>query len=309
MRGLLLGISLLWAVFASAQFDFDSRVDTNRIRIGEQVALQLTVRDVEEPQKIIWPEQMSQLPPELELVHSAGPDTLFQRGIYSYRLTMYVTSWDTGHWVIPPMSIGYKGQYQQSEAFLISVEDTKLHDSDRLEDIRPIMNEEISFWEWLQANWHFLLIIFCLLLLLGLAYFAYRSWHKRKERLLAARLSLPNNKALHAIEQLRQESAHQDWDKKRFYTALTQIIRTFIEEEFSIPAPELTSTETLIAIRPLAWHVEYVNSLSLLLREGDLVKFAAAHGSDEEALAHMNRCEDFIIGLSNHQEELSTGDE
>ncbi len=102
---------------------------------------------------------------------------------------------------------------------------------------------------------------------------------RRKIRVL--RMS-PQERALHDLEQLLAEDLHTQGQFKLFYHRITAIIRRFIEKQYGIRAPELTTTEFLAqAARNPAFPDAVLQRLQQFLEAADLVKFAAFQPSPE----------------------------
>ncbi len=81
--------------------------------------------------------------------------------------------------------------------------------------------------------------------------------------------------ALKSLNELRESRALQDRDAEQIYIRLISILRLFVQEQFGISAPRLTTAEFLDALRAdqhLA--TEFRAQLQELLISADLVKFA-----------------------------------
>jgi len=81
--------------------------------------------------------------------------------------------------------------------------------------------------------------------------------------------------ALHELDRLAEEKLWQHGHIKQYYTRLTEIIRSYIEKQFSIPAMEMTTDEILEQWKHNGnKSLELFTSLKELLGLADLVKFA-----------------------------------
>ena len=63
---------------------------------------------------------------------------------------------------------------------------------------------------------------------------------------------------------------------KQYYSALTDILRTYISRRWEVGAMEMTTDEIIDALRPLELPDKARMDLTAILRDGDLVKFAKA---------------------------------
>ncbi len=98
---------------------------------------------------------------------------------------------------------------------------------------------------------------------------------KLKRKIEIMRMT-PGERARFELEQLLAKDLPAKGQFKTFYFAITAIIRTYIERQHGIRAPELTTPEFLAAAakRP-AFHPAVVERLREFLESADLVKFAA----------------------------------
>lgn len=306
MRAFACILLTLFAIESNAQFDLYSDLDTNTIRIGEQCILDLRISGVDEPDLIEWPRPEGSLSDQLELVYLHGPDTISTTEGTQYQMLLYITAWDSGYWALPPIQVGYKGHYEQTDPQLISVKSLPLRSDHSIEDIRPVRGVNLNWQDWLSAYWERLAYgglalgtLAILLLLLNRHKTAVAQANKRKY--MAADL-----KAIRALKELRSESAYSAWEKKDFYVTLSEIVRRFLEERFNLPALELTSSETVKAIRALNLEDPWTAQIASMLERADMVKFAKAAANDEIALSHFEESFGFV---DNHRTELSQEDE
>ncbi len=116
-----------------------------------------------------------------------------------------------------------------------------------------------------------LVSIALLLILLGGVFLA----SKLKRKMEVMRMS-PAERARYELDQLLVKDLPAKGQFKEFYFAITGIIRTYIERQHGIRAPELTTPEFLEAAakRP-AFKPAVVERLQEFLESADLVKFAA----------------------------------
>jgi len=81
--------------------------------------------------------------------------------------------------------------------------------------------------------------------------------------------------ALKSLHELRESRALQDKDTEQIYIRLISILRLFVQEQFGILAPRLTTAEFLRAIKnDQRLSTEFRAQLQELLNSADLVKFA-----------------------------------
>jgi hypothetical protein len=112
-------------------------------------------------------------------------------------------------------------------------------------------------------------------LVLVAAVVLYRLLRRPPRRAAAAPPRPPHELAAEALEQLRQRGLVREGAFKEYYSALTAIVRTYIERRFEIRAPEMTTEEFLLASARRGRLVgPHRALLTEFLTESDLVKFA-----------------------------------
>ena len=104
----------------------------------------------------------------------------------------------------------------------------------------------------------------------------------------------PHEQAFKALEQLREERLWQEGKHKEYYSALTDILRTYIDGHFGVGAMEMTSDEIVDAMRSVELPQKSAMDLTQILRDADLVKFAKAVPEAEENEAAFHAAWDFV---------------
>lgn len=271
VKNYFLHIIMLFGVFAVAQKtpSVSIKVDTTKIRIGEQINYQIIVDDVENG--VIFPKLQLDSLGKIEIIKSLSIDTLKNRLIKKYKLT----SFDSGSYVIPKQAIFIWNQPYYTDSIPIDVATVAVDTTkQKLYPIKAIHNEPYTLADFKSYLWWILGI----LILIGLAlYFILRK--KKTQEEIEARIP-PYERALNRLKALDEKQLWQKNKIKKYYVELTDIIRTYIERELNIPALESTTDELLETITDfnmsstLNIPEEIINKLRKLLNEGDLVKFA-----------------------------------
>ena len=78
------------------------------------------------------------------------------------------------------------------------------------------------------------------------------------------------------MEELQNQKLWQNNKHKEYYSALTDILRTYIDGRFGVGAMEMTTDEIIEAIKSLDLSQKLAMDVLNLLRDADLVKFAKA---------------------------------
>lgn len=146
-----------------------------------------------------------------------------------------------------------------------------------IRDIKPLMILP-SHWHW---DWIFLaLVVICVAAWLVILFLKAPP---EEEKIEVVPLK-PWEKAYDRLENLRLKKLIERPYLKPFYIELSDIIRRYLEERFSIKAPEMTTEEFLQSLEssPVLNEAEQ-SMLKEFLHMCDMVKFAKFQPSREEA--------------------------
>lgn len=139
-----------------------------------------------------------------------------------------------------------------------------------------------------------------IIMLLATAYFVATTLRRRIQIL---RMS-PTERARFELDRLLAQNLPEQGKYKEFYFAITGIIRTYIERQHGIRAPELTTPEFLAAAaqRP-AFKPVVVERLKQFLESADLVKFAAWMPTQSAIEATIHTARDYLAEDEPHPDQ------
>ncbi len=291
-------------VFVSVSFGQQAQVsvsaDTNAILIGEQVELDLKYQ-FPDNQIGLFPVFKDTITSLIEIVKQTPIDTLVnsENGIKTLSQKLYITSFDTGYHVIPPLPFGLmsKGDSTydilQSEPLLLNVFTVEV---DTTKDIKPItlpMGEPYTLGE--------IMPYVAIVLVVGILVFAIFYFYQRKKKnkpffVKKEKPALPpHEEAINRLEELRIKKLWQKDRLKEYHSELTDIIRYYIERRFDFQAMEMVSSEILERLKGEAQVNEQVKAkLKATLELADLVKFAKSGATAIENDTSLNNCLDFV---------------
>lgn len=111
-------------------------------------------------------------------------------------------------------------------------------------------------------------------------------------------------RALDALETLRQQQLWQQGRVKEYHTQLTDIVRNYLEETYSIPSTEMTSDQTLDAFHSCSAYTEEASSqLQQMLQTADMVKFAKSQPQPYQHDLSMTQAVNFVkLTAPKHEE-------
>ena len=166
-------------------------------------------------------------------------------------------------------------------------------------DIKDIAKAKSS------SNWWKYVLVILLLALIGYIIYRYIKQRPKKDKVEEIVFKTPIEKATTLLQQLESKELWQKGEVKSYYSELTDIARTYIEEEINIPAMESTTSELIINLRltakkkKLKLSQETLQNLEKVLMQADLVKFAKVKPLDYEIEEDKKRISNTIVVIHN----------
>ena len=175
----------------------------------------------------------------------------------------------------------------------VSVTPLELGEDEELKDIEsqavlPVPPDPISFVQERSR-----LVILTAFGALGLAVLALYFWQRR---LATGRThpSAPAEVALRELDRISSMPLDSESDFKERYTLVSDCLRDYLLSRFYVPAPELTTRQTLEELG-LSGRLDWaISPLEGILNESDLVKFARFLPTRDDAVSIIERSRDFV---------------
>lgn len=252
-------------------------LDSTHILIGDQVNL---ILELEKPESLNmdFPVLANNLSEYIEILRQSPIDTILENNTMKLVQKLLITSFDSGEHRIPPfwfrLYLDDRMDSVASNELFLKVFTMEIDTTQGPTDIKmpygaPITLKEVTPW------------ILGILLLGGILFFIFYYISRRKRNLPVFVLpSKPKEPAhivaLRDLDRIKDEKLWQKDKIKEYYSQVTDVLRTYIEERFAIPAPEYTTEETLRAFTTVGnlLSAKSMSNLSQILSLADLVKFA-----------------------------------
>lgn len=289
-------VLLLTAVFfvvytSSAQIV--SAIDRSELKIGEQItySIQATLDSTSQvafPKSIVFP---------MEVVGAPKADTLLIDGKWKILQKYKLTQFDSGHFHLPKLKVYIDSLAYETEAYDIVVNDVAVDTTQqKMYDIKPIIEVEKAFvmpWDW---------IIFALVLsTFSYGLFLYykkgiEKFEKEEEALIPA-----FDKALSALEALEKSQYLIKEEYKEYYSELTNIVRSYLEEEINISALESTTQQLIDQLEllkdsgALELDQQTIDRFDEILKTADLVKFARSKPEISKAETDREQLKEVVL--------------
>lgn len=261
---------------ASAQVTVEQMVDSVGILIGEQTALRLTAT-FPEGSRVVWPKlkERQYVTPGVEVVETTGPDTIAREGKLIKAQKVYtITSFGESLYAIPALTVKVNGKpYKGATSALkvITVDVDTLHPN-QFYPPKDVQDNPFEWSEWAPLFWLSLVVV----LLAAAAFYLYIRLKQNKPIITKVRIVRhvpPHQRALKAIEKIKEERMPSSEDQKAYYTSLTDTLRQYIQERFGFNAKEMTSDQIIDNLQRLGDR-KMIDELRELFQTADLVKFA-----------------------------------
>ena len=258
MKKLLIFLLLPTAMFAR----LNVKVDSTNILIGDQINFSIKANIFEGDSLPHFTETIG----ALEIVSKSLVDSIKTNEGWQLTQSYILTVWDSGVYYIP--SVRFKSFVSDSIAIIVNT--IEMPEDAELKDIKAPIHAPISFDE--------LSPYLLALLILALLIYAIIWYVKNREKAPAdiktvERVIPPYEIALKELEKLNAKKLWQEDNVKEYYSELSEIIRTYIENGIGTPAMEIPTQEILFQL-----HQKSIDTIKLkeLLTRADLAKFAKA---------------------------------
>tara|TARA_R110000868_G_scaffold817_7_gene6045 strand:+ start:3185 stop:4843 length:1659 start_codon:yes stop_codon:yes gene_type:complete len=251
-----------------------SGVDVDSIKIGEQLNFIINVQ-ADSTDQVIFPEGQTFSP--LEMVEAFATDTVRENAKITLIKKYALTQFDSGSYTLPQQKVLINEKSFLTDSLKIAV-NTILVDTiaQQMYDIKDIINvdKKTSFpWKWIIG------IVLVLALIGGLLYwFVWRKKKLTEEEKVA--LLPPYDRAMLELKKLENSKYLIQDEYKQYYSELTGIVRSYLEEDVHISALESTTDQLIEKLELLkdAGNLKLDNEtlfqFKRILQTSDLVKFA-----------------------------------
>jgi hypothetical protein len=294
-RGLAV-LCLFITLVTRAQTDpkVSSKVDTTSIKIGEQIQFQVTV-EADTSAQVIFPEGQTFSP--LETVEAFKTDTTRQLDRMTLQKIYALTQFDSGTFTLPIQRIEIDGKGYFTDSLNVQVSTVEVDTITReIYDIKPMIpveknSAEIPFYLW---------IFLGVLIIAGLGYWFFfrkkRLSEDEKEALLP-----PYDRALLELKKLENSRYLIQDEFKKYYSELTDIVRSYLEEDVHISALESTTGQLITKLEmmkdagTLKIEADTIDQFKKILETADLVKFARSKPELSKAEQDRKAIEQIVI--------------
>ncbi len=249
-----------------------AKIDTTKIRLGEQINYTVTV-EADQLDVVIFPEGQTFSP--LEMIESYKVDTSFAQARMTLIKKYGLTQFDSGSYNIPRQRILIGDRTLQTDSFQVDVNNVVLDTVNQgLYDIKPVIElptDYSKFWKYL---------LWIVPVILAIALFLFWLLRRHKKRVEAEKYIPPFEQALASLRQLDESGFIASAKYKEYYSTLTDTVRRYYDEKVYDRALESTTDELIerLELEKNSGHIDFnsetIKQLKEIFKRADLVKFA-----------------------------------
>jgi len=250
------------ALFCTAQnkITIKATIDKSRIVIGEQTHLTLRAEfPLQVPMSFFTIDSI----PHFEILERKKIDTVDDRQGIKLSQTLTLTSFDSGHWVIPSFELPADTP-MYTDSLAVEVSFSPFDPNQEYHDIKDVIDVQVK--EKKQETWYWYAAASAVLV----AAIIYLLLRKKKKPITKIPSVDAYKEAKQELEKLRKENPAS----KMFYTRLVDIFRLYISKRKGIASLQKTTDDLVVQLRSLKLPDEEFNRLAQALRMSDFVKFA-----------------------------------
>jgi len=262
-KNLFLFCFLLFAIVSHSQDKISIRasIDNNNIVIGQQIHLNLNANfPPHEPMRFFAIDTIA----HFEILERKKIDTIDNNGGIKLSQSLTLTSFDSGHWVIPPFELA-GDKPMLTDSIPVNVGFSPFDPKQDYHDIKDVI--DVKAQEKKKEDWYWY-VAASALLIAAIVYFLVRK--KKRPTVSNVPVVDPYTEAKQELEKLRREQL----SSKLFYTRLVDIFRVYVSRRRGIASMQKTTDDLVVQLKSLKLGEPAFNKLAQALTMSDFVKFA-----------------------------------
>lgn len=288
---------VLFTSFIVAQNPVETTVDTTRIKIGDTFSYTIRVQ-TNKNSKVFFPE--SEQLGSFDVVESKAVDTIATDDVLELIKQYDLTSFDEGSFTVPQLPIIIDANQFKTDSIAVNVTGVAVDTlKTPLYDIKNISTTGASF----SSNWFY--VIFAVIsLLIGLGLYLFIKKRQEKNLTEEDKYKTPYEKAVKKLKKLEEKKNWVKDNPKEYYSNMTDITRSFLEDTFDISAHELTTFQIISILNSTLKDNEIkidpvvIKEFKRILETADLVKFAKSQPSEQEVTNDTNKTQTIINDIN-----------
>lgn len=292
---LISGITALGAKPMSIKASLDSAT----LEMGRQTRLHLNIIVPADKQGTLIAKPETKLTDNIEIVSLPAADTAdLDNNLIEIKQDIIIQSFDSGDYVIPEIVYLSGTDSLLSNKLSLRVYPVNVSNMTTINPDADIEKGDSKWWDFLPDflvdYWEWILTAIILIIICTVLYLAFR---KKKINLpfkaQVPKLS-PYEVAMRELSSLKEQNLCANGQEKEYYTRLTDILRVYLQERFSINAMEMTSTQITRALNENEETKMPNRLMRQILEIADFVKFAKVRPMPEDNVKSFNSALQFV---------------
>ena len=299
IQALIMAMMLLALPAMAGNTTISAKLDSTHVLMGKTIGLHISVVQDREVNGLMLNLVADTLNAKVEIADKGKADTTaLDNNRLQINRDITLQAFDPGTYQLPAILYVVGGDTLRSkETLTLTVDSIKVDPQGKIKDFKPVAEAPFKLLDWIPDFisdywWAWL----AGLLLLAFGIYAYFKWYKKginplkpvKKRLP------PYEEAMQALSNLKSRNLWQNGQEKEYYTALTDILRVYIDRRFGINAVEMTSTQIMDKIRQNEDAHIAKEQLNNVLEIADFVKFANMHTLADDNEIAFQRAVNFV---------------
>ncbi len=254
-------------------------LDTAVVTVGDQMHFTIRVtHGVAE--RVRWPDSLDLAP--FEVLDAQTPEPQREGDRTTSSLVLTLAAFEVGDLEIPRFNVAVDGTEEpvilSTDGWAVTVESVGLDEGGDIRDVKgpfAIPRNWLLLTPWVMA----------LFAAVAAGYWMYRRYRLREvgEALVSSAPPRPPHEvAYEALEALERSPLLEQGKVKEYYIRVSDILRTYVERRYGVPALEMATVEVLEGLEDAGLHGGTLMDVRQFLELADLVKFAK-HTPDPEA--------------------------
>ncbi len=302
LLGLLMAIVVVGAfpINGNAQaFQIKTDIDQRKILLGDPIEYQLEVTH-DKQLDVSWP-QLNDSLGSMEVLEYNPADTIDEDGQQvTIAQKLKITAFEPGQYMLPSQQFRFYEkrdttlQRINTDTFMVTVNAMKVDTASSPKPIKEVVDIPYTFKELAPY----------LLGGLGVILVAILIWwliKKRKQKPSTPKPAKPNKPpyqlAMEQLRALKQENLWQKGEVKEYHDRLTDIVREFLENQYSISALEYTTDQIMDNLQYTNISTDQKGQLKEIFELADLAKFAKLQPNAEQNERSMEVAMEFLMDV------------
>jgi len=269
-----------------------STIDTASIRIGEEIIYTIQV-EADSTDLVLFPEGQTFNP--LEVIESYKIDTTRLQDKIKLIKKYGLTQFDSGSYTIPTQRIVINNNPFNTDSVKVEVANVVVDTiKQKMYNIKPAFEVRDPSFDYVKVLYW---LVPALVLLGVVLYFYFRRKKKREE---AENQLPPYEEAIEALKELDHSHFLVNDNSKKYYSALTEIIKKYLHREVDDSALESTSNELIerLILHRDSGNFDFdtatIKKLDSIFKRADLIKFAKMKEQEGQAKVDRSVVEEII---------------